>query len=58
MNRASPVDLRKALEAAKTLADGGILFVAVPVLSDYQALVELSLERLRAMEEIAKEEDI
>ena len=33
MNRASPVDLRKALEIAHTLVKAGIDFVPVPVLS-------------------------
>lgn len=31
MNKASPVVLRKAMEAAQTLAGAGILFVPIPV---------------------------
>ena len=34
MNRASPVDLRLALEMAHSLAKTGVVFVPVPVLSD------------------------
>ena len=41
MNRASPVDLRKCLEAAHMLANVGIRFVPIPVVSDeeFQALL-------------------
>lgn len=34
MNRANPTDLRKALEAANTLAKAGIMFICMPVLSE------------------------
>ena len=34
MTRASPVDLRNALEIAENLVNAGIDFVPVPVLSD------------------------
>lgn len=34
MDRASPVELRKALQVAQELAQAGILFVPVPVLDD------------------------
>lgn len=34
MNRASPVDLRKALEAAHAYAKAGILFVPMPVFTE------------------------
>lgn len=34
MDRASPVELRKALQVAQELAQAGILFVPVPVLND------------------------
>lgn len=34
MDRASPVELRKALQVAQQLAQAGILFVPVPVLDD------------------------
>lgn len=34
MNRASPVELRKSLEAAHGLASIGIKFVPMPVVSD------------------------
>lgn len=52
MNRASPVDLRKALEAAKAYADAGILFVPVPVSGGQQLAetVALATHRLEEME--------
>ena len=45
MNRASPVDLRKCLEAAHGLAHIGIRFVPIPVATDeeFQALRRLVL---------------
>ena len=46
MNRASPVEMRKALVFAKTLSDQGILFVPVPVLDSDDH------ERLRADVEV------
>ena len=39
MNRASPVDIRNALEIAHTLAKAGIDFVPVPVLSPDDKLI-------------------
>ena len=36
MNRASPVDMRKALEIVQALKDAGILFVPIPVLNEAQ----------------------
>lgn len=41
MNRASPVDLRKSLEMANSLAQIGIRFVPIPVATEeeFQALV-------------------
>jgi hypothetical protein len=48
MNRASPVDLRKAAEAANTYIKAGVLFVAMPVLSeaDHADLVAQAHTRL------------
>jgi len=51
MNRANPVDLRKAIEAANIYVKAGILFVPMPVLSkeDHAAKcleAELAIERL------------
>lgn len=59
MNRASPVDLRKCLEAAHGLAHIGIRFVPIPVATEeeFQALsAELSrkLERMAVEAEKAK----
>lgn len=34
MNRASPVQLRKALEAAQAMVKAGILFVPMPVANE------------------------
>lgn len=36
MNRASPVDMRKALETVQALKDAGILFVPVPIMNEAQ----------------------
>lgn len=55
MNRASPVDLRKAIEAAQAFIKAGILFVPMPVLDekDQAALQGQMLARLDKMEEDA-----
>lgn len=52
MNRASPADLRKALQAAKTYADAGILFVPLPTFSkeEHDQAVELAAWRLERIE--------
>ena len=52
MNRASPIDLRKSLEAAHQLVKAGIAFVPMPA-SSPEELAELQqqmLARLEAME--------
>ena len=36
MNRAKPVDMRKALETVQALKDAGILFVPIPIMSEAQ----------------------
>ncbi|MES2871442.1 MAG: DUF1382 family protein [Pseudomonadota bacterium] len=48
MNRASPADLRKQIEAANLYTKAGILFVPMPVLNqdDYQALIQQADQRL------------
>lgn len=48
MNRASPADLRKQIEAANLYTKAGILFVPMPVLNqdDYQALIQSADQRL------------
>ena len=59
MNRASPIDLRLALEMANSLAKAGIDFVTIPVLSneDKQILARDAYTRLEQIEkEVAKEE--
>ena len=34
MNRATPTDIRKGLEMAKTLAEAGMRFIPMPVFDD------------------------
>ena len=48
MKRASPVELRHAIESATVLVRAGVLFVAMPVLSreDAETLITQSLDRL------------
>ena len=52
MNRASPVDLRLALEMAHSLAKAGVDFVTIPVLSneDKAILVRDAYMRLDQIE--------
>lgn len=54
MNRASPVDLRKCLEAAHGLAHFGIRFVPIPVATD-EEFQALSAELSRKLEQMAVE---
>ncbi len=54
MNRASPVDLRKSLEAAHMLASIGIRFVPIPVATE-EEFQELSVELSRTLEQMAVE---
>ncbi|EMN1549399.1 DUF1382 family protein [Enterobacter kobei] len=51
MNRASPVDLRKCLEAANMLAQSGIRFVPIPAVTDaeYATLSALFTSKLERM---------
>ena len=51
MNRASPVDLRKCLEAANMLAQSGIRFVPIPAVTDaeYATLSALFMSKLERM---------
>ncbi|WP_394060599.1 DUF1382 family protein [Alcaligenes sp. WGS1538] len=42
MNRASPIDLRRAMEVAQELTRAGIEFVCMPVLSDQDKAVLLA----------------
>lgn len=48
MNRASPVDLRKAIEVANAYTKAGILFVPMPVLNeaDHHDMVQQASQRL------------
>jgi len=52
MKRASPADLRKALELAHELVAAGVLFVPMPVTgkTDHADLVEQAAQRLEKME--------
>lgn len=51
MKRASPVDLRKELSAAQTLASAGILFVPIPALNE-EDHAALRAEVIKRMEQI------
>lgn len=54
MNKASPIDTRRALEAANAYAKAGIPFVPVPVLSTKQKHETAALATQR-LEQIEKE---
>ncbi|HBQ2242108.1 TPA: DUF1382 family protein [Klebsiella pneumoniae] len=54
MNKASPVDLRKCLEAAHGLAHIGIRFVPIPVATE-EEFQSLSAELSRKLEQMAVE---
>lgn len=56
MKRATPVQLRKALEAAKALAEHGINLVCIPVVdeADGANLVSQAADRLERMALIAE----
>lgn len=56
MNRASPVDLRKAMEMASTLTKAGILFVCMPVADEdeHYALIRQAEFRLEKMAQDAE----
>ena len=51
MKRASPVELRKCLEAANMLAQSGIRFVPIPAATDaeYALLGAMFLDKLEAL---------
>lgn len=59
MNRATPVQIRKCLEAAKAMVQAGIQFVPMPVLGDgdLEALQTQMIERLEKMEADAQADD-
>ena len=48
MDRPSPVEMRKALEAVEALKRAGILFVPIPVLSqeDHSELIRCMTDRM------------
>lgn len=52
MQRASPVELRKALEVVETLKKAGVLFVPMPVLNkeDHERLIADFKVRLESIE--------
>lgn len=58
MNRASPADLRKAIDAATTLMKAGVLFVPMPVLdeadhADLVAKLDQRLDQLASESEVS-----
>lgn len=54
MNRASPVELRKAINMAQAFVQGGIDFVAIPVLND-EDKARLVADLTRRLDAIEKE---
>lgn len=56
IERASPVELRKALELAQKLAQAGVLFVPVPVL-DQQDKAQMAALLHNQMDRFEKEVD-
>ena len=54
MNKASPVDMRKALETVQALKDAGILFVPIPITSEAQH-EQLKMMFNNALAEIEKQ---
>jgi len=55
MNKASPVDMRKCLEAVESLKKAGIYFVPIPILSErdkQRQLMRLGI-RLQKLSELA-----
>ncbi|WP_018609527.1 DUF1382 family protein [Uliginosibacterium gangwonense] len=51
MNRATPIEMRKALEAVEIMKRAGLRFVPMPVLNeqDHQALAAQVQERLNTI---------
>ena len=61
MNKASPVDLRKAMETATALMKAGVLFVPIPVVdgaTDHAELIFKLEKRLELMVERAEGEEV
>lgn len=57
MKKASPVEMRKALEAADAYKQAGILFVAIPVLDDvdHVLLLEQAAAKLEKIAEMSEQ---
>lgn len=57
MNRANPAGLRKALEAANTMAKAGVMFICMPVLNeaDGHQLVAQAAQRFEQLIKHAEE---
>lgn len=53
MQRADPVEMRKALVAADSMRNAGILFVPMPVLNkdDYKEMITEVMRRLDVLEQ-------
>jgi len=54
MNRASPVQLRQALEMVKAMAEAGVLFVPMPVRSEVEH-ANLTAQMMDRLEQLAIE---
>jgi hypothetical protein len=57
MNRASPVDLRKAMEMASALTKAGIRFVCMPANSDAEH-TSLLIQADQRLEQMAREAEV
>ena len=57
MNRASPSDMRKALEAVSALVSAGILFVSMPVSSTEERDNRIK-EGAERLEQMAKDAEL
>jgi hypothetical protein len=56
MRKATPVEMRKALEAVEKLKEAGLLFVPIPVLSDEDYLVQIG-ELFRRIDQLDAESE-
>lgn len=53
--KASPVEMRKAIEAAEFFAKNGIYFIPVPVCGDHEEILKKVQSNLEKLAELAEE---